>query len=98
MARADKREEEYGEGSTHSSTERGRREKGLPGRRKREKRNPSVRKVGREMKIYGQPDTEIYPQKENKIRGKKSLIGERGEVREIKGRKIRVRVLSGDKT
>ena len=81
MARADKREEERGEGSTHSSTERGRREKKmLPGRRKRERRHPPARKVGREIKIYGQLDTEIYPQEENKIRGKRSLIEERGEV------------------
>ena len=45
----------------------------------RERENPPARKVGREReKINGQTDTEIYPQGENKIRGKRSLIEERG--------------------
>ena len=50
---------------------RQRREKMVDGRRKREK-------------IYGQ-HTEIYPQETNKIRGKRSLIEEREEVRQIRG-------------
>jgi len=48
LARADKREEECGEDSTHSSTERGRREKKGCRGEGREKRNPPARKVGRE--------------------------------------------------
>ena len=47
MARADRREEECGEGSTHSSTKRGRREKRVArAKEEGEKRNPPARKVG----------------------------------------------------
>ena len=72
---------------TRVNGERKEREKSCRGEG-REIRNPPARKVGRGMKIYRQPDTEIYPQEENKIRGKRSLIEERGEIREIKRRRL----------
>ena len=65
---------------------------------KEEREKESSGSKGRKReKINGQLDTEIYPQGENEIRGKRSLIEERGEVREIKGRRLGLGFCRGTK-